>query len=297
MTKKNSLGRGLDALIDTSREERIENRHQPRHDGSVDEVDITKIDANPYQPRTIFDEETLNELASSIKEIGIIQPITIRQSENGRFQLISGERRLRASKIAGITKIPAYIRTANDQNMLEMALVENTQREDLDAIEIAISYQRLIDECSLTQEILSQRVGKKRATVTNYLRLLKLPAEIQLGIKERKLSMGHARTLVNIDEPKDQLKIYGKIIDQDLSVRKVEELVRKLAVDNEEEKETNLVRALSKEYEELKLQLQSFFSTGVEFSRGKKGNGKIVIPFKSDDDLERIIAIFDKLNS
>jgi ParB family transcriptional regulator, chromosome partitioning protein len=297
MTKKNSLGRGLDALIDTSREERTESRYQPRYEGSVDEVDITKIDANPYQPRTIFDEETLNELASSIKEIGIIQPITIRQFENGRFQLISGERRLRASKIAGITKIPAYIRTANDQNMLEMALVENTQREDLDAIEIAISFQRLIDECSLTQEILSQRVGKKRATVTNYLRLLKLPAEIQLGIKERKLSMGHARSLVNIDEPKDQLKIYGKIIDQDLSVRKVEELVRKLAVDNEEEKETNLVRALSKEYEELKLQLQSFFSTGVEFSRSKKGNGKIVIPFKSDDDLERIIAIFDKLNS
>jgi len=297
MTKKNSLGRGLDALIDTSREDRPDNRAQAKYIGSVDEVDINEIDANPYQPRTIFDEETLNELASSIKEIGIIQPITIRQSENGRYQLISGERRLRASKIAGMIKIPAYIRTANDQNMLEMALVENTQREDLDAIEIAISFQRLIDECSLTQEILSQRVGKKRATVTNYLRLLKLPAEIQLGIKEHKLSMGHARTLVNIEQPKDQLKIYSKILDLDLSVRKVEELVRNLNAENEQEKQPKTENTLSQEYKELKSQLQSFFNTGVEFSRNQKGIGKIVIPFKSDDDLERIIAIFDKLNS
>jgi ParB family transcriptional regulator, chromosome partitioning protein len=297
MTKKNSLGRGLDALIDTSREEPTYNKPQSKYTGSVDEVDIQKIDANPYQPRTIFDEETLNELASSIKEIGIIQPITIRLSDDGRYQLISGERRLRASKIAGMAKIPAYIRTANDQNMLEMALVENTQREDLDAIEIAISFQRLIDECSLTQEILSQRVGKKRATVSNYLRLLKLPAEIQLGIKEHKLSMGHARTLVNIDQPKDQLKIYGKILDQDLSVRKVEELVRKLNSDNEQNSEPKTESPFIKEYKELKTQLQSFFNTGVEFSRNQKGIGKIVIPFKSDDDLERIIAIFDKLNS
>ncbi len=229
MTKKNSLGRGLDALMDPSREDIQENKTQIKTIGSVAEISISEIVANPYQPRTIFDEETLNELASSIREIGIIQPITVRQINSGSYQLISGERRLRASKIAGLSKIPAYIRTANDQNMLEMALVENTQRDDLDAIEIAISYQRLIDECGLTQEILSQRVGKKRATVANYLRLLKLPAEIQLGIKEHKLTMGHARTLVNIDEPKDQLKIYGKIIDQDLSVRKVEELVRKLA--------------------------------------------------------------------
>jgi ParB family chromosome partitioning protein len=297
MTKRNSLGRGLDALIDTSTEEQPESKLQLRKIGSVAEVAIYEIDANPYQPRTIFDEETLNELASSIKEIGIIQPITIRQTDNDRYQLISGERRLRASKIAGLTKVPAYIRTANDQNMLEMALVENTQREDLDAIEIAISFQRLIDECNLTQEILSQRIGKKRATVANYLRLLKLPAEIQLGIKEHKLSMGHARTLDNIEFPKDQLKIYGKIIDQDLSVRKVEELVRKLGQENEQEKESNKLRTLSKEYEELKIHLQSFFNTGVEFSRNNKGSGKIVIPFKSDDDLERIIAIFDKLNA
>jgi ParB family transcriptional regulator, chromosome partitioning protein len=296
MTKKNSLGRGLDALMDPSREDVAESKTQTRTSGGVAEINIGEIVANPYQPRTIFDEETLNELAASIKEIGIIQPITVRQSVGG-YQLISGERRLRASKLAGLSKIPAYIRTANDQNMLEMALVENTQRDDLDAIEIAISFQRLIDECSLTQEVLSQRVGKKRATVANYLRLLKLPAEIQLGIKEHKLSMGHARTLVNIEEPKDQLIIYGKIIDQDLSVRKVEELVRKLIQDATSRKVPEKPDSILKDYEELKNQLQSFFSTGVEFTRNNKGSGKIVIPFKTDDDLERIIAIFDKLNA
>ena len=233
MAKKNALGRGLGALIE-SNETTSEFREQPRRMSGVAEIDTDSIDTNPYQPRTIFDEESLIELSESIKEIGIIQPITVRKRENGRYQLITGERRLRAIKIAGINKIPAYVREANDQNMLEMALIENIQREDLDAIEIAISYQRLIDECNLTQELLSQRVGKKRATVANYLRLLKLPAEIQLGIKDEKVSMGHAKSLITIGDPKTQLKIYNRIIDQELSVRKVEELLRNLSEEPEE---------------------------------------------------------------
>ncbi len=297
MAKKNSLGRGLGALIES---QETESRgagtpvSKPATSG-VAEIELDLIDANPYQPRTIFDEETLNELATSIKEIGIIQPVTIRDKDNGRYQLISGERRLRASKIAGLKRLPAYIRKADDQNMLEMALVENIQREDLDAIEVAISYQRLIEECSLTQENLSKRVGKKRATVTNYLRLLKLPAEIQIGIKEHKVSMGHARALVNIENTREQLKIYGKILEQELSVRKVEELVRNFNLPKEENKKPEDTGP-RKEYESLKKDLSNYFKTNIEFKRSNKGDGKIVIPFKSDEDLERIIAIFDKLN-
>lgn len=296
MAKKNSLGRGLGALIEsqeTTPRETITKVNSKPKDG-VAQISIDEIDANPYQPRTIFDEEALNELAASIKEIGIIQPITVREEKNGRYQLISGERRLRASKISGLKKLPAYIRKADDQNMLEMALVENIQREDLDAIEIAISYQRLIDECNLTQETLSQRVGKKRATVTNYMRLLKLPADIQLGIKERKLSMGHARALVNIEKAHDQLKIYNKIIDQELSVRKVEELVRELHIQKDKPQKSN--NQLNGEYLALKKDLSDFFQTNIDFKRGNNGDGKIVIPFKSDEDLERLIAIFDELN-
>ena len=296
MAKKNSLGRGLGALIESQETtpRKVEVPKAARLNSGVAEVKIEDIDANPYQPRTIFDEEALNELAGSIKEIGIIQPVTLREKEQGKYQLISGERRLRAAKIAGLKKLPAYIRKADDQNMLEMALVENIQREDLDAIEVAISYQRLIDECELTQETLSQRVGKKRATVTNYLRLLKLPADIQLGIKDRKISMGHARALVNIEKPQDQIRIFNKIVDQELSVRKVEELVRNLHVI----KDTTALQEESakKEYDSLKNDLSSFFKTSVDFKRSNNGAGKIVIPFKSDEDLERIVAIFDKLN-
>lgn len=299
MAKRNSLGKGLGALIESNDDTLQVQTHAKKMSG-VAEVAIEDIDANPYQPRTIFDEETLEELASSIKEIGIIQPVTLRRSTNGRYQVISGERRLRASKMAGLNKIPAYMREANDQNLLEMALVENIQREDLDAIEVAISYQRLIDECNLTQELLSQRVGKKRATVSNYLRLLKLPAEIQLGIKDKKVTMGHARTLVNIEDPKEQLKIYKKILGQELSVRKVEELVRKLSQkqNGEEDSATHAKpnnRAL--DYDSLKKHFQTFFDTNVEFKRDNNGRGRIVIPFKTDDELERIIAIFDKLNT
>ncbi len=295
MAKKNSLGRGLGALIEsqetTPRETSVETNVEKTNGGGVAEIDIEVIDANPYQPRTIFDEEALIELSTSIKEIGIIQPITLREKENGHYELISGERRLRASKMAGLKKLPAYVRKADDQNMLEMALVENIQREDLDAIEIAISYQRLLDECNLTQELLSQRVGKKRATVTNYLRLLKLPADIQLGIRDRKLSMGHARALVTVDEPIDQLGIYNKILQQELSVRKVEELVRSLNTPKEEI--IPIKEEQQKDYENLKKDLTSFFSSKIDFKRNNNGSGKIVIPFKSDEDLERIIAIFD----
>jgi ParB family transcriptional regulator, chromosome partitioning protein len=296
MAKKNSLGRGLGALIesqDTTHRE-VTDEAVPKAKDGVAQISIKDIKANPYQPRTIFDEEALNELASSIKEIGIIQPITVREDAKGKYELISGERRLRASKIAGLEMLPAYIRKADDVNMLEMALVENIQREDLDAIEIAISYQRLIDECNLTQDSLSQRVGKKRATVTNYMRLLKLPADIQLGIKEKKVSMGHARALVNIENPQEQLKIYNKIIDLELSVRKVEELVRGIHLPKGESQKAD--NQLNENYIALKKDLSSFFNTKIDFKRSNNGDGKIVIPFKSDEELERLIAIFDKLN-
>ena len=291
MAKKNALGRGLDALIDTSNVKNSENTvNQPN------EIDIELIDTNPNQPRSEFDEEALNELSASIKELGLIQPITVRSLDNGRYQLISGERRLRASKLAGITKIPAYIRNANDQEMLEMALVENIQREDLNAVEIAISYQRLLDECNLTQEELSQRVGKKRATISNYIRLLNLPVKIQSGLKENKISMGHARALLSIEDEDTRLMIYDQIIKYDFSVRKVEEIVRQLNSDGDEikaKKEKNSTKI--DDYVQLQAHLSNCFATEVEFKRNSKGKGKIIIPFKNDADLERIIALLDKL--
>ncbi len=298
MARKNALGRGLGALIENDEDKDL---LQDRISTGID-IPISRIETNPFQPRSKFDEETLEELASSIRELGVIQPITVREKNSGAYQLITGERRLRAARLAGLDKIPAYIRSADDSNLLEMALVENIQREDLDAIEIAISYQRLIDECSLTQESLSQRVGKKRATVTNYLRLLKLPAEIQLGIKDKKVSMGHARALINIEDPKIQLDLFYHMVEEDLSVRKTEELVRKLG-NKKTESETNETgpeiqeHPLPQTYEELRLHLSEFFSTNIDFKRNNKGAGKIVIPFKSDDELERIIAIFDSLKT
>lgn len=290
MAKKSVLGRGLGALIDDVDEVQA----IPERDLS-NEIEISKIEANPYQPRTKFDEEALQELAQSIKEIGIVQPITVRKINNNSYQLIAGERRFRASKIAGLRKIPAYIRLAEDDKMLEMALVENIQREDLDSIEIAISYQRLIDECKLTQENLSERVGKKRSTISNYLRLLRLPAEIQKGIREKKLLMGHARALVNVNNPKSQLDIFELTVENDYSVRKVEELVRDLnkrgKADLKEKKLT-----LPNEYESLKDHLAKHFKTNVDLKRNSNGKGKIIIPFKSDDDLERILAMMDQMN-
>ncbi|MFT3740854.1 MAG: ParB/RepB/Spo0J family partition protein [Breznakibacter sp.] len=295
--KKNVLGRGLGALIENADE-----LQKAKPSASINEVEISTIEANPFQPRTRFDEEKLAELAQSIREIGIIQPLTLRKLGENKYQIIAGERRFRAAKIAGLDKVPAYVRTADDDTMLEMALVENIQREDLDPIEVAISYQRLIEECNLTQESLSERVGKKRSTISNYLRLLKLPAEIQLGLREKQISMGHARAIINIEDPATQLMIYEQILEYDFSVRKVEEVVRELTSEPaekpvEEEAPKKEKTVMPEEYKKLKQQLSNFFKTNIQFSRGDDGKGKIVIPFRSDDELEKIIAVLDKANS
>jgi ParB family chromosome partitioning protein len=293
MTKKNALGRGLGALIDGVEKEILERKVEANQDISVD-----SIDGNPFQPRTTFDQQALEELASSIKKLGIVQPLTVRETTGGRFQLIAGERRLRAARLAGLSHVPAYIRTADDQAMLELALVENIQREDLDAVEVAISFQRLIEECKLTQELLSERVGKQRSTVANYLRLLKLPAEIQLGIKNKHLMMGHARTLVNIEDPKKQIAVYYKIIDGDLSVRQAEELVRHLQAETIKDPEKiERKRKLNQDFEQLSKHLNKIFSAKVNFRINDQGKGKIVIPFDNPEEMERILGIFDRLNS
>lgn len=291
-----ALGRGLGALIEDANEPRNEVAVEHTITSElVNEIDVEKIELNPYQPRTTFDEVALNELAESILRLGIIQPITVR-SVNGQFQLISGERRLRAAKIAGMSRIPAYIRTANDQGLLEMALVENIQREDLDAIEVAISYQRLIEECSLTQENLADRVGKKRATVGNYLRLLKLPAEIQLGLRQSHLTMGHARALITIDDPIAQLKIYRAILEKDLSVRKTEEEVRAIQ-ERHPEKAQKLKnnRDLPETEAQLKEHLINKLGWAADIKPGTKGDGKIVISYHNEFELQEIIHKFNGL--
>lgn len=300
MAKKMALGRGLGALIEDA--ETPLPREERRADGQalelVREVDIERIKANPFQPRSSFDEEALAELAASIKQLGIIQPLTLRLVD-GEYQLISGERRLRAAKQVGLTTVPAYIRTANDQGMLEMALVENIQREDLDAIEVAISYQRLIDECFLTHDNLSERVGKKRSTITNYLRLLKLPAEIQMGLKERKLSMGHARAIVSVENPEEQLKIYRRIIKGDLSVRQTEAMVRKYVQQPEpdvDNPETPSVDIQGDSLVEYKKKLNELFGWGADIKPGKKGDGKIVISYRSQGELEELMGRFNNFN-
>jgi ParB family chromosome partitioning protein len=294
MAQKSVLGRGLGALIDNSEE--LTGR---KSSASINDIEIEKIDTNPWQPRSGFDEEKINELASSIKKLGIIQPLTLRKTENERYQIIAGERRFKAAQIVGLTKVPAYIRLAKDDLMLELALVENIQREDLDPIEVAISYQRLIDECNLTQENMSERVGKKRSTIANYLRLLKLPAEIQSGLRESLISMGHARAIITLEDSEIQINIYKQIVDNDLSVRKVEELVRNLEKKVKQSKEKKEVdeNNQSNDYEKLKTQLSDFFQTNIQFSRNTKGKGKIIISFQSDEELEKIISIFDKANS
>ena len=261
--------------------------------GTVAKLRIDQIQANRFQPRTKFEQEALEELAQSIRELGIIQPVTVRKMGYDKYELISGERRFRASQLAGLTEIPAYIRIANDQEMLEMALVENIQRENLDAIEIALSYQRLIEECKLTQEEMSNRVGKKRSTVTNYLRLLKLPPEIQRGIIDKKISMAHARTIVNVDDELTQLQIYHDIIKNDLSVRAVEDWVRgvekKTPVKNKKTKANAYVMPYS--FQKLSNDLSGYFNTQIELKRSATGKGKITIPFNSDMDLERIVKL------
>lgn len=293
MAKKQALGRGLGALIDGVEKEKLDRIVEANL-----EIDISAIEHNPFQPRTRFDETALNELASSIRELGIVQPLTVREISKGKYQLIAGERRLRASKIAGLKTIPAYVRKADDQAMLELALVENIQREDLDAIEVAISYQRLIEECKLTQEKLSDRVGKQRSTVANYLRLLKLPAEIQLGIRNKQLTMGHARTLINIEDIDQQIKVYYHVVNEELSVRKTEELVRQMQLEKlKDPAKASKKKQLIEEYEELSEELSKVFSSEVVFRINNKGKGKIVIPFEDSDDMERILGLLDKLNS
>jgi len=290
--KKSPLGRGLGALIEGVEKEVLEKKVEANL-----QVDINSIDGNPFQPRTRFDAQSLEELAASIRQVGIVQPLTVRETGDGRYQLIAGERRLRAARMAGLTHVPAYVRTADDTAMLEMALVENIQREDLDAMEVAITYQRLIEECSLTQEQLSDRVGKQRSTVANYLRLLRLPAEIQLGIRNRALTMGHARTLVNIEDPNKQINIFYHIIQEDLSVRATEDMVRHFQSEAAKDPARGEKRKkLKSEYEELAGQLSKLFASEVQFRINEKGRGKIVIPFADTDEMERIIALLDKLN-
>jgi ParB family chromosome partitioning protein len=290
MAKKTGLGKGLGALIEDN------NTHDDSSSSLIKEIELSKIETNPYQPRKYFDEEALKELSESIKLLGIIQPITLRKIDGeDRYQLISGERRFRASKLANLTTIPSYVRTANDQGMLEMALVENIQREDLDAIEVALSFQQLLTECKLTQELLSERVGKKRSTVTNYLRLLKLPPEIQLGIKTRQISMGHARALINIEDAETQLMVYEQILKYNFSVRKTEEIVRELTENTKLDKIVKNKQKTPTEYQSLETHLSNYFKTKVDFKINDNGKGKIVIDFKSTEDLERIIEIIDKI--
>jgi ParB family transcriptional regulator, chromosome partitioning protein len=293
MTKKYALGRGLGALIDGVEKEVLEKKVEANLDISVD-----SIEANPFQPRTSFDDKSLEELSHSIKKLGIVQPLTVREANDGKYQLIAGERRLRAARLAGLTHVPAFIRTADDQAMLELALVENIQREDLDAVEVAISFQRLIEECRLTQEQLSERVGKQRSTVTNYLRLLKLPAEIQLGIKNKQLMMGHARTLISIEDSKKQINVYYKIIDGELSVRQAEELVRQLqSAGLKDTLKIEKRKKLNGEFSKLSDHLIKIFDTKVNFRINETGKGKIVIQFDTAEEMERILGVFDRLNS
>jgi ParB family chromosome partitioning protein len=285
MVKRNALGRGLGALIDDA--------EKMQQSAGINEVELSKIEANPFQPRTKFDEEALTELSASIKEIGLVQPITLRKIDEDKYQIIAGERRFRASQLAGLVKIPAYIRKAKDDAMLEMALVENIQREDLDAIEVALSYQRLMDELEYTQEEMSSRVGKKRSTIANYLRLLKLPAIVQKGLIDKQISMGHARAIINIEDSETQIMIFEQTIKHGFSVRKVEEIVRD--VNSEEGKNTTKTtkRKFPKEFQVVKTQLDNVFSRRIDFTMNDKGKGKITIPFTSEKDLEQIVKLIE----
>lgn len=286
-------GRGLDALIDTG---------EVRTQGSsnLNEINISFIEPNPNQPRREFDQEALQELANSIHEVGIIQPITLRQMDSGKYQIIAGERRWRASQLAGLTSIPAYIRTVEDEGVMEMALVENIQREDLNAIEVALAYQHLAETTGMTQEKISKRVGKSRAAVTNYLRLLKLPAQVQMALKNHEIDMGHARALLAIESPSAQIKLFKEIQKQQYSVRKVEEMVQ--ALKNGEDIKTTKGRLTGKsqlpeEFKILKDRLANFFQTKVQMTCSSKGKGKISISFDNEEELERIMNTLDSVNN
>jgi ParB family chromosome partitioning protein len=291
-TKKQALGRGLSALLKDPENDikSVEDKNADKVVGNIIELDLGSIDVNPFQPRTSFNDETLRELATSIKEVGVIQPITVRKLDFDNYQLVSGERRFRASKLAGLKTIPAYIRIANDQESLTMALVENIQRQDLDPIEIALSYQRLIDEISLTQEQLSDRVGKKRSTIANYLRLLKLDPIVQTGIRDGFISMGHGRALINIEDQQQQLDIYETIISKSLSVRDTEKIVRSLN-DNTEDSNTKVSSAhnqLPKHIAKGIKEFSDYFGAKIDVKVSGKGSGKLIIPFSSEEDFKRL---------
>ncbi len=289
--KRNALGRGLDALLSMD-------EVQTGGSSSINEIELSKIQVNPNQPRREFDPVALQELADSIAEIGIIQPVTLRQMDDGNYQLIAGERRFRASQLAGLTSIPAYIRTADDENVMEMALIENIQREDLNSMEIALAYQHLLDQYGLTQERLSERVGKKRTTIANYLRLLKLPAPIQIGLKNKQIDMGHARALVTLGDPKLQVRLFEEILEHGYSVRKVEELVKALSEGEAVKSGGRKIapkQATPAGFDVLKNQLARFFGTKVQLTCSDKGKGRISIPFNNEEELERIIGLFDSL--
>ncbi|MEN8120646.1 MAG: ParB/RepB/Spo0J family partition protein [Bacteroidota bacterium] len=293
VAKKKAMGRGLGALIDDAKYEKRPVK-EAVSTSAISEIEISKIETNPFQPRQEFDEEALAELADSIKELGIIQPITVKKLDNGNFQLISGERRFRASKMAGLKNIIAFIRNTNDQGLLEMALVENIQREDLNSVEIAVNFQRLMDECKLTQERLSERVGKKRATIANYLRLLKLSAEIQVGVRDKKISMGHAKAIINIDNPATQLKVYYRIINEGLSVRNAEAIVREINYPVRKEKNQADKVQLPKEYLSIRNSLNKWLDTKVDLKKSDNGKGSINISFNSEDEFNRIAGILTK---
>ena len=284
-------GKGLDALIDTG---------SVRTQGSstISEIPLDQIEANPNQPRRDFDEEAMQELATSIEQIGIIQPITLRQTAEDRYQIIAGERRWRASQMAGLTAIPAYIRTINDESIMEMALVENIQREDLNAIEIALAYEHLLDAEGMTQEKVSERVGKSRTAITNYLRLLRLPAQVQIALQKKQIDMGHARALLAIDSPSMQIKLFNEVVKNGYSVRKVEEMAQMLK--NGEDVESGKKKIIAKtklpeEFTALKNHLSDFLQTKVQMTCSPKGKGKITIPFANEEELERIMCAFDKM--
>lgn len=292
--KKPALGRGLSALLESADDVSSKSAGDTYGQvGSISMIPIALIEANPFQPRTHFEKEALIDLTNSIKEHGIIQPITLRKTGVNSYQIISGERRFKASQIAGLNEVPAYIRVANDQVMLEMAIVENIQRENLNAIEIALSFQRLIEECNLTQEELSEKVGKDRTTVTNYLRLLKLPEEIQAGIRDKKISMGHARALLGLKDAREQQEAFRQIVDENLSVRRAEELSRKIPK-AASSKTSATAAALNSFEKKMKEHLSFHFSTDVAIKKTEKGEGRIVINFNNESDLKRILELLQK---
>ena len=289
--KFNALGRGLDALISTD-------EVKPQGSSTINEIPLDQIEANPNQPRREFDEATLQDLANSIRELGIVQPITLRQADNGKFQIIAGERRWRASQLAGLSTIPAYIRTIKDENVMEMALVENIQREDLNAIEIALAYAHLMEQDGMTQEKVADRVGKSRGDVANYLRLLRLPAQVQMALQKRTIDMGHARALLSLESPSQQLKVFEAIQRNGASVRQVEELVKKIKNGekiNLNGKKGSSGNRLPAEFDILREQLTSFFRTKISLNISPSGKGKISIPFSDEEELERIMSLLDNL--